>query len=151
MLLADWHVFQVLTKRPARAERFWRRNRDDYGLARIPQHIWIGTSIEDRDVAYRANQLRELPADVRFLSCEPLLGPLQLDLTGIDWVIVGGESGPGYRPMDPEWAAAIRDQCQVRGLPFFFKQIGGRTPKAGGRMLDGEEWSDLPRELGAVA
>ena len=94
--------------------------------------------------------LRAVPAEVRFLSCEPLLGPIALDLTGIHWVIVGGESGPVRRPMDPDWALAIRDQCGAARVPFFFKQWGGRTPKAGGRELAGELWDEMPaRALGS--
>lgn len=148
MLRVDHHVYQVLTKRPARAIRFWQRNRDLFDGAPIPPHIWIGTSIENEVVAYRVRQLRDIPASVRFLSCEPLLGPLRLDLDGIDWVIVGGESGPGYRLLDLEWAREIREQCSTAGVAFFFKQIGGRTPKAGGRVLDGREWNEMPT-LGA--
>ncbi len=88
---------------------------------------------------------------MRFLSCEPLLGPMQLDLDSIEWVIVGGESGPGHRPMDLDWARHIRDQCLRAGMPFFFKQVGGRTPKAGGRLLDGREWNGLPQSHVATA
>ena len=130
MLAADRHTYQVLTKRPARAARFWKRNRDLFAGPEIPRHIWIGTSIEKQEVAYRAEQLRQIPAAVRFLSCEPLLGPLELDLAGIQWVIVGGESGPGYRPMDLAWARQIRDQCEARGVAFFF-QAGGRNNPQG--------------------
>ena len=144
MLEANRHRYQVLTKRPSRALRFWRRNRDLFDLKSIPAHIWIGTSVENAEVAYRIDHLRAVPADVRFLSCEPLLGPMTLELGGIDWVIVGGESGPEHRRMDLEWARMIRDQCVVVGVPFFFKQVGGRTPKAGGRLLDGRQWSEYP-------
>ena len=144
MLRAPWHTFQVLTKRPARALRFWERNRDLFGGDGVPDHIWIGTSVEAQDVDYRVEHLRRVPASVRFLSCEPLLGPLSLDLGGIHWVIVCGESGPVRRPMKEEWALAIRDQCQEAGISFFFKQWGGRTPKAGGRELAGELWDETP-------
>jgi protein gp37 len=145
MLVASWHTYQVLTKRPARAARFWNRYRAEYELERIPNHIWIGTSIENAEVAFRTRHLRLVDAEVRFLSCEPLLGPLNdLDLTGIGWVIGGGESGPGARPVDPSWAIGLRDHCVRGGVPFFWKQWGGRTPKAGGRLLDGEEWSEYP-------
>jgi len=144
MLQADHHIYQVLTKRPSRAERFVRRNADLFDGAVVPEHIWIGTSVESADVLYRVSQLREVGATVRFLSCEPLLGPLSLDLDGIDWVIVGGESGIGHRAMAPEWALEIRDQCVAAGVAFFFKQWGGRTPKAGGRLLAGAEWSQYP-------
>lgn len=144
MLTADWHVYQVLTKRPARAAKFWERHRSEFGLTDIPEHIWIGTSVENQDVAYRVRHLRLVAARVRFLSCEPLIGPLTLELDGVSWVIVGGESGPGFRPMAPRWAASVRDQCLRAGVPFFFKQVGGHTPKAGGRKLDGREWNELP-------
>ena len=146
MLKAHWHTFQVLTKRPARALRFWGRNKDLFGGMPIPKHIWLGTSVEDQEVAFRVEHLRRVPASVRFLSCEPLIGPLSLDLTGLRWVIVGGESGPIRRPMKEEWAIAIRDQCRESGVPFFFKQWGGRTPKAGGRELGGELWDEMPAQ-----
>jgi protein gp37 len=151
MLKADWHTYQVLTKRPARAARFWERNRWRFGLTTIPAHIWIGTSVESQDVDYRVRHLTMVPATVRFLSCEPLLGPMQLELGGIDWVIVGGESGPRRRPLDLAWARNIRDQCLRASVPFFFKQVGGRTPKAGGRLLDGQEWNELPLSHGTAA
>ena len=151
MLAVDRHVYQVLTKRPARATRFWRAHQALFDGAGIPPHIWIGTSVENQAVDYRVRHLREVPAAVRFLSCEPLLGPMELDLTEIHWVIVGGESGAGYRPMQPEWARGIRDQCLAAGVPFFFKQVGGHTPKVGGRLLDGREWNDMPLTLGAEA
>ena len=144
MLVADWHIYQVLTKRPARALRFWRNNPDLVPNGEIPSHIWIGTSVEDQRVAYRIAQLVKVPASVRFLSCEPLIGPLNLALAGIAWVIVGGESGPVRRPMDLDWARDIRDQCIIANVPFFFKQVGGRTPKAGGRLLDGRTWDSYP-------
>jgi protein gp37 len=144
MLEADRHVFQVLTKRPARAARFWEKHAARFGLAAVPPHIWIGTSVENQDVDYRVRQLATVPAEVRFLSCEPLLGPLVLDLSSIHWVIVGGESGAGFRPMEPEWARSIRDQCLIAGVPFFFKQWGGHTPKAGGNRLDRRVWRQYP-------
>ncbi len=147
MLEINRHVYQVLTKRPSRALRFWKRFAPLLGLTEIPKHIWIGTSVENQKVDYRVRHLRLLSAKVRFLSCEPLLGNIVLDLDGIHWVIVGGESGPLRRAMEPAWAEAIRDQCVREGVPFFFKQWGGRTPKAGGRSLDGREWSDLPAAL----
>jgi protein gp37 len=152
MLTVDRHVYQVLTKRPGRMARFVRRNRDLFGV-RVPAHIWVGTSVENQETAFRVGQLRDVPAAVRFLSCEPLLGPLDLqaDLWGpyvrreeIHWVIVGGESGAGARKMDPEWARSLRDQCLRAGVPFLFKQWGGHTPKAGGRELDGRTWDEFP-------
>jgi protein gp37 len=140
---AFWHQFQVLTKRPERAARL---------AARLTwsDNIWMGTSIENMDVADRADKLRLVPAAVRFISAEPLLGPVDtLDLTEIDWVIGGGESGIGSRPCEPEWARGLRDLCVREGVAFFWKQWGGRTPKAGGRILDGEEWSEYPVPLDA--
>ncbi len=144
MLEADHHIYRVLTKRPSRAERSVRRNSEMFEAGIVPAHIWIGTSVESEDVLYRVDQLRQVPAEVRFLSCEPLLGPLDLDLESVDWVIVGGESGIGYRPMNLDWARGIRDQCLVAAVAFLFKQVGGRTPKAGGRMLDGRTWDEYP-------
>lgn len=144
MLLADRHVYQVLTKRPSRAARFVRRNASLFSDGTLPRHIWIGTSVELQDVSHRVDHLRLVPARVRFLSCEPLLGPLELDLHDIHWVIAGGESGRGYRRLDLNWARSIRDQCLRANVPFFFKQVGGYTPKAGGRTLDGKYWSQFP-------
>ncbi len=141
MVRASHHQFQVLTKRPERALRF---------AAELPwpENVWLGTSIESADYARRVDALRQVPAAVRFLSAEPLLGPLDsLDLRGIHWVIGGGESGAGFRAVDPEWARGLRDLCLSEGVAFFWKQWGGRTPKAGGRMLDGETWDQYPAEL----
>jgi len=131
MKRADWHVFQVLTKRSRRlgalaADLSWAPN------------IWQGVSVENAQYIWRVRDLQKVPAAVRFLSVEPLLGPIRdLPLAGIDWVIVGGESGGHRRPMAIEWARQVRDHCRAAGVPFFFKQWGGRTPKAAGRMLDG--------------
>jgi len=151
MLTADWHIYQVLTKRPGRAVRFWKQHGPSLGLKRIPKHIWMGTSVEDEEVLFRVNQLRMLDARVRFLSCEPLLGPLpSLDLKGIHWVIGGGESGPDARPVDPPWAKQLRDICVRKRVPFFWKQWGGRTAKAGGRILEGREWSQYPQVSGVA-
>lgn len=139
MCQAHWHTFQILTKRPGRLRRLgptlpWSPN------------IGIGVSIELNELTPRADAVRFLPAGFRFLSLEPLLGPLpSLDLTNIDWVITGGESGPGARPCDPNWVRAIRDQCQAANIAFFHKQWGGRTPKAGGRLLDGRTWDEFPQ------
>ena len=138
MRQAYWHTFQILTKRPGRLRKMasqltWSRN------------IGIGVSIERDELTPRADALRPLPAGFRFLSLEPLLGPLpSLDLTNIDWVITGGESGPGARPCDPDWVRAIRDRCQENQVAFFHKQWGGRTPKSGGRLLDGRTWDEFP-------
>jgi protein gp37 len=139
---AHWHQFQVLTKRPERALRY---------ADRLPwsPNIWIGTSIESMTVAKRADYIRAIDAaTVRFISAEPLLGPVdQLDLRGIDWVIGGGESGIGARPCRPEWARGLRDACANGDVAFFWKQWGGRTPKSGGRELDGKTWDDYPVAL----
>jgi protein gp37 len=145
MAEADWHQFQVLTKRPERALRYADR-------LPWPDNVWMGTSVESLDVAARVDALRQIPAKVRFLSAEPLLGPVDdLDLTGIHWVIGGGESGVGARPCPPEWACGLRDLCQREGVAFFWKQWGGRTSKSGGRLLDGREWSEYPVELEGLA
>jgi protein gp37 len=139
---ADWHTFQVLTKRSSIMRNFLRAR---YGSNRGPAHIWCGVSMEDGRRKSRIQHLREAPAGVRFLSIEPLIAPVDvLDLDGIDWVIAGGESGPGARKMREEWVRDIRDQCTKSGVAFFFKQWGGLRPKSGGRDLDGREWSQFP-------
>ena len=138
MVAAHWHTFQVLTKRSQRLA----------GLApRLPwsQNIWMGVSVESKKHTYRIADLRKVPAAVRFLSVEPLLEPIfNLPLTGIDWVIIGGESGPGCREMNADWVRQIRDRCIVRNVPFFFKQWGGVRKKNAGRLLDGRTWDELP-------
>lgn len=137
------HTFQVLTKRPERMARFTAAHP-------TPPNVWLGTSVEDARVIQRIDRLRDCHAAVRFLSCEPLIGPLDgLNLTGIHWVIVGGESGAGHRWLHPDWVRAIREQCRRQEVPFFFKQWGGRTPKAGGRELDGRTWDEIPAVAGA--
>lgn len=150
MIGVDRHVYQVLTKRPSRAVRFFERNADLFPSGGIPKHIWMGTSVEAQDVAYRVDHIRALPAAVRFLSCEPLLGPLSLDLDGIHWLIAGGESGAGFRPLDLEWVRSLRDQCATAEVAFFFKQVGGRMPKSGGRLLDGRTYDAYPDEDAAT-
>jgi protein gp37 len=141
---ASWHQFQVLTKRPDRASRY----RDELPW---PENVWLGTSIEDMRVAHRIEALRGSAARVKFISAEPLLGPLDdLDLTGIDWLIGGGESGSGARPCDIAWARGLRDLCARYDVAFFWKQWGGRTPKSGGRELDGVTWDQYPRALATV-
>ncbi len=140
---ARWHNFQVLTKRPERMLEFAEK----YCKKPLP-NVWLGTTVENEDYKKRIDVLRKVPAVVRFLSLEPLLGSLgKLNLKGIHWVIVGGESGKNHRIMDKEWVREIRNQCVDKGVPFFFKQWGGATPKAGGRFLDGEYWSQYP-EIG---
>lgn len=132
------HTYQVLTKRSARLKKV--ADKLDW-----PANLWMGVSVESADVLSRVDDLRAVPAEVRFLSCEPLLGALDdINLDRIDWVIAGGESGPRYRPMELAWARGIRDACQDAGVPFFFKQWGGRTPKALGRELDGRLWDEMP-------
>jgi protein gp37 len=132
------HEYQVLTKRSKR-------------LAEVaqelpwPSNLWMGVSVENSRYLFRIDHLRQVPATIRFLSCEPLLGSLgDIDLNGIGWVIGGGESGLGSRPMEASWVQELRDQCTNAAVPFFFKQWGGRTPKAGGRVLDGRTWDEMP-------
>ncbi|MBU1176688.1 MAG: phage Gp37/Gp68 family protein [Alphaproteobacteria bacterium] len=146
---ADWHIFQTLTKRSSRMRDYVNRRYE--GLA-APEHIWLGTSIEDGSRKSRIRHMQQMNASIRFLSVEPLIGPLgKVDLTDIAWVIVGGESGPRARPMHPDWVREVRDQCNEAGVAFFFKQWGGIRPKSGGRSLDGEEWNEVPFELPRVA
>ncbi len=142
MEAADRHVFQVLTKRSSRMRDFVNER---YDRRAAPPHIWLGVSVEDGARLSRVRHLRDTAAAVRFLSVEPLIGPIgRLDLTGIKWVIVGGESGPHARPMHPDWAREVRDQCVRAGVSFFFKQWGGFRPKSGGRLLDDQEWNEFP-------
>ncbi len=138
MTKAHWHIFQILTKRAERLAALAPR-------LPWPENVWQGVSVENGCYTWRIAYLRRVPAAVRFLSLEPLLGPIpRLELDGIHWVIVGGESGPRHRPMDPAWVRPIRKQCLTAGIPFFFKQWGGRTSKAGGRRLDGRIWDEMP-------
>jgi protein gp37 len=138
MVETERHAFQLLTKRHERLAELapelpW------------PENVWMGVSIENKRWTVRADALRQVPAAVRFISAEPLLGRLEgLDLAGIHWVIAGGESGPGYRPVQLEWLRFVRDLALDAGVPFFFKQWGGRFSKAGGRELDGAKWSQMP-------
>lgn len=134
------HTYQLLTKRARRLRRIADK-------LPWPENVWIGVSVEDQKVLHRVDDLRQVPAHVRFLSCEPLLGSLNgLNLEGIGWLIAGGESGPGHRPMREEWVTELRDLCLDDGVPFFFKQWGGRTPKQGGRVLDGRTWDEMPSQ-----
>jgi protein gp37 len=140
---ADWHQYQVLTKRAERLEAL-------SGELPWAAHIWMGVSVENQDYLWRIDHLRRTRAHVKFLSIEPLLGPLgRIDLRGIDWVIVGGESGPGARPMHAEWVKDLRDQSNRAGVAFFFKQWGGVQKKRHGREIDGRTWDEMPaaREL----
>jgi protein gp37 len=141
MEAANWHVFQILTKRSSLMKSYLNNRY----MKEVPNNIWFGTSVEDAKAKSRIRHLRESPNGVRFISIEPLLGPLgKLQLNGIDWVIVGGESGPRARSMHIDWVRDVRDQCNAQGVAFFFKQWGGFRPKAGGRELDGREWSEWP-------
>jgi protein gp37 len=143
MEAADWHTYQVLTKRSSLLQKFVNARYPD---RKAPPHIWLGVSVENRAATSRIDHLRRVNASVRFLSVEPLIAPVgRLSLDGIHWVIVGGESGAGARPMDPAWVLDIRDQCVAADVAFFFKQWGGRSPKAGGRLLDGDEWNEFPK------
>ncbi len=138
MCQADQHTYQILTKRSARLAKLAPK-------LPWPAHIWIGVSVETIQYQWRVDHLRQVPAQVRFVSAEPLLGSLQtLDLTDIHWLIAGGESGHAYRQCDPAWLQELRDRCLEQGVAFFFKQWGGRTPKTGGRELDGRTWDEYP-------
>lgn len=139
MLRAEQHIFQVLTKRAERMIEIAPR-------LPWPTNVWQGVSVENSRYTWRINLLEKVPAAIRFVSAEPLLGPIpQIPLNGIHWVIVGGESGPGHRPIDPKWVRDIRDQCLAAHVPFFFKQWGGRTSKARGRRLDRRTWNQMPK------
>lgn len=136
---AHWHTFQVLTKRSERLMELCRQ-------LPWPPNVWMGVSVENEAWSFRMDHLRATNAHTKFLSLEPLLGPLcNLNLSGIDWVIVGGESGPMARPMDRAWVVDIRSQCQRAGVPFFFKQWGGVHKKKAGRLLEGRTWNELPK------
>lgn len=145
MRRADWHVFQILTKRHERLAEL-------AGDLPWPPNVWMGVTIENRRFVHRADVLREVPAAVRFISAEPLLGPLEgLDLTEIDWLIAGGESGPRHRPVKSDWLRDLRDRCAEEDVAFFFKQWGGIRPKSGGRSLDGRTWDEMPVTALAIA
>jgi protein gp37 len=142
---ADWHIFQILTKRAERLVELGER-------LNWPANVWMGVSIENRRYVHRADLLRQVPAAVRFISAEPLLGELEgLDLDEIDWLIAGGESGPGHRPVREEWLTQLRDRCEDEGVAFFFKQWGGARPKSGGRLLGGRTWDQMPAPRSVVA
>jgi len=137
---ANWHIYQILTKRPERMLDFVDRHREA-----IPEHVWMGVTVEAEECKSRIDLLREVPARIRFISFEPLLNPVgTIDLRGVLWVIAGGESGPNRRIMKPEWVREIRDQCVQQCVPFFFKQWGGFRPRSGGRLLDGKTWDEYP-------
>ena len=145
MELADWHVFQVLTKRSSLMRNYVR---DRYQGGEVPKHIWLGVSVEDAAHKARIDHLRQVNSEARFISFEPLLGSIgTVDLSGIAWAIVGGESGPKARPMALQWATELRDKCEEFDVAFFFKQWGGARPKSGGRLLEGEEWNGFPWQI----
>lgn len=142
---ADWHIFQVLTKRSSNMRNYLKSR---YGSGSVPRHIWCGVSVEDDTTTARVRHLQQAPIATRFLSIEPMLGPVSnIDLDGISWVIAGGESGAGSRPIQFDWVLEIRNLCKRAGVPFFFKQWGGLTPKANGRLINGVEYSTLPAYL----
>lgn len=142
---ANWHQYQILTKRSERLRKLDRK-------LCWAEHIWMGVSVETEKYVTRIDDLRMTSAHAKFLSLEPLLGPLRrLDLSGIDWVIVGGESGPGARPMMEEWVIDIRDQCHLAKVPFFFKQWGGVNKKRSGRILEGRTWDETPVSMARSA
>lgn len=145
---ANWHEFQLLTKRSSLMRDYINAR---YVSRPAPSHIWLGVSVEDGTKKSRVAHLAKTNASVRFLSVEPLIGPLgKLDLRGLHWVIVGGESGPGARAMDKAWVVDLLEQCTRADVPFFFKQWGGRSPKTGGRLLDGREHNGWPRSARAA-
>jgi protein gp37 len=145
METANWHVYQVLTKRSSLMMKYVGKR---YAGRKVPNNIWLGVSVEDAAHKGRIEHLRRINSDARFISFEPLLGPIgNVDLTGIAWAIVGGESGPRARPMKPEWATELRDTCKKFEVAFFFKQWGGARPKSGGRLLEGREWNGFPWKI----
>lgn len=145
---ADWHIYQVLTKRSSLLMKFINER---YRTRPAPAHMWFGVSVENEQAASRIAHLQKANAGVRFVSIEPLIAPVgRLDLRGIHWVIVGGESGPHARPMDATWAIDVRNQCVATRVAFFFKQWGGRSPKTGGRLLEGREWNQFPKKARSV-
>ena len=145
MEAADWHVYQVLTKRSSLMRNYVKKR---YSGGRVPSHIWLGVSVEDSAHKGRIEHLRQINSDARFISFEPLLGQIgEVDLGGIAWAIVGGESGPKARPMEPAWATELRLACEQFDVAFFFKQWGGARPKSGGRLLEGAEWNGFPWQI----
>ena len=146
MLRADRHTYQILTKRPKIMAEFSEMFGKFAGF-QIPNHIWMGTSVEDSRVVDRIDDLRKVRCGMRFLSIEPLIGPVgKVDLAGIDWVIIGGESGTGFRPVKEEWIQEVISQCEAQNVPIFFKQWGGRHPKSGGRIINGRTYDAYPEQ-----
>lgn len=145
MEAADWHVYQVLTKRSSLMRNYLRQR---YDSGPVPSHIWLGVSVENAAYKGRIQHLVQINSEARFISFEPLLGSIgEVDLAGIAWAIVGGESGPGARAMEAAWATELRQACERFGVAFFFKQWGGARPKSGGRLLEGEEWNGFPWQI----
>jgi len=145
MMEANWHIYQVLTKRPRRMAAFSRVFEKEHGHP-IPPHVWMGTSVENASTAGRIDRLREVRCSVRFVSFEPLLGPIAgVDLSNIDWAIIGGESGHRHRPVKKEWVEGLIRECKRQRVRVFFKQWGGFTPKAGGREIRGRTYDEYPR------
>ena len=144
MTKASWHTFQILTKRADRLGEL-------AALIDWPENVWMGATVESADCVSRIDCLRDVPSSIKFLAMEPLLSRVDnLNLDSIDWVIVGGESGPGSRPIEKEWVIEIKEQCLAQGVPFFFKQWGGVNKKKTGRILDGRTWDEMPREASVV-
>lgn len=144
MIRADWHIYQVLTKRPDRMVAFSNLFKKYFGFP-VPDHIWLGTSVEDNESTFRIKELRGAACRIKFVSFEPLLEEIKdVDLSYIDWAIIGGESGPGYRPVEGEWIRGLIKQCKRHGTKVFFKQWGGPRPKSGGRKIDGKTYNEYP-------
>ena len=151
MMSADWHTYQVLTKRPERMREFSKMYKEIYRSG-IPPHIWMGASVENRDFAWRIKELRKVQCNTRFVSFEPLLGPVgRTNLDGIDWAIIGGESGHGFREVREEWIRDIITQCKEQKVPVFFKQWGGVRPKSGGRRIRGKVFDQYPEQNSPAA
>ena len=141
----NWHVYQILTKRSSLMRNYIRQR---YNNTLVPSHIWLGVSVENSTQKERIKHLQEINSEARFISFEPLLGSIgRINLSGIAWAIVGGESGPRARPMELAWATNLRDRCEEEGIAFFFKQWGGANPKSGGRHLEGKEWNGFPWQI----
>ena len=145
MIKADWHIYQVLTKRPKKMAEFSTLFKTYYGF-QIPNNIWMGTSVEDNLTTWRISKLRKVKCHTRFVSFEPLLEEIdKINLSGIDWAIIGGESGHHYRPVKKEWVESLIKQCKKQGIKVFFKQWGGLRPKSGGRIINGRKYSEYPK------
>ena len=144
MIKADWHTYQILTKRPQKMSEFSLLFKNFFGFT-IPDHMWMGVTVENEDNVWRIGELRKVKCNMRFISFEPLVGSVgKLDLSNIDWAIIGGESGFGFRPVQKEWILEIIKQCQEQNVAVFFKQWGGVRPKSGGRVIDGKTYDEYP-------